>query len=143
MASNSEWNSEKSVPKDEKYPLFEGVGDYGSRNIDPSGEATGQGYLTLTTTRADRRFEADNSKSGIVCLLGIGMTEVSICEIRVSEGQHFKNGDEIGTFECFNIYGGSTHSVLFRKGLGSKEFPSIDLEHKVPVRSKLSVIKKI
>jgi phosphatidylserine decarboxylase len=43
-------------------------------------------------------FEADNKDLGLVCFLGIGMTEVSTCDITVKEGQHVKKGDEIGMF---------------------------------------------
>jgi phosphatidylserine decarboxylase len=75
----------------------------------------------------------------LVCFLGIGMTEVSTCDITVKEGQHVKKGDEIGMFH----YGGSTHCVLFRKGVELDEFPDTEnVEHNVPVRSKLAVVKK-
>jgi phosphatidylserine decarboxylase len=100
---------------------------------------TGQGYLTATATRAIIFFEADNKDLGLVCFLGIGMTEVSTCDITVKEGQHVKKGDEIGMFH----YGGSTHCVLFRKGVELDEFPSTnEPQQNVPVRSKLAVVKK-
>jgi phosphatidylserine decarboxylase len=118
-------------------PLFEGLGDPESHDIDPSGECTGQGYLTATATRAIIFFEADNKDIGILCFLGIGMTEVSSCDITVKEGQHVKKGDEIGMFH----YGGSTHCVVFREGLELDEFPDIGSEHNVPVRSKLAILK--
>ena len=93
-------------------PLFEGIGDPQSKgNIDEEGEQTGQGYLTATATRAIIFFQADSKEIGLVCFLGIGMTEVSTCEITVNEGQHVKKGDEIGMFH----YGGSTHCVLLGK----------------------------
>jgi phosphatidylserine decarboxylase len=119
-------------------PLFEGIGDPNSRGIDPAGETTGQGYLTATATRAVMFFEADNKAIGLMCFLGIGMNEVSTCQITLKEGDRVKKGDEIGMFH----YGGSTHCVLFRKGLELEGFPSLDREHNVPVRSKLAVIKK-
>jgi phosphatidylserine decarboxylase len=100
---------------------------------------TGQGYLTATATRAIIFFEADNKDLGLVCFLGIGMTEVSTCDITVKEGQHVKKGDEIGMFH----FGGSTHCVLFRKGVELDEFPDTkDPQQNVPVRSKLAVVKK-
>jgi phosphatidylserine decarboxylase len=71
--------------------------------------------------------------------MGIGMTEVSTCDITVKEGQHVSKGDEIGMFH----YGGSTHCVLFEKGVELDEFPNTnDPEQNVPVRSKLAVVKK-
>jgi phosphatidylserine decarboxylase len=100
---------------------------------------TGQGYLTATATRAIIFFEADNKDLGLVCFMGIGMTEVSTCDITVKEGQHVKKGDEIGMFH----YGGSSHCVLFRKGVELEGFPETnDPQQNVPVRSKLAVVKK-
>jgi phosphatidylserine decarboxylase len=52
--------------------------------------------------------------------MGIGITEVSTCDITVKEGQYVKKGDEIGMFH----YGGSTHCVLFEKGVELDEFPN-------------------
>lgn len=122
-------------------PLFEGIGDPEAKSgeIDEGGEKSGQGYLTATATRAIMFFEADNKDLGLVCFLGIGMTEVSTCEITVKEGQHVKKGDEIGMFH----YGGSTHCVIFRAGLELEGFPDTENpEHNVPVRGKLCTVKK-
>ncbi|CAE7206031.1 Phosphatidylserine decarboxylase [Pyrenophora teres f. teres] len=121
-------------------PLFEGLGDPSTKSdIDEGGETTGQGYLTATATRAIIFIEADNKDLGLVCFLGIGMTEVSTCHITVSEGQRVKKGDEIGMFH----YGGSTHCVVFRNGVELDEFPDTrNPEHNVPVRSKLAVVRK-
>jgi len=133
----------KAYVKDGTYfsePLFEGLGDPSAKGgIDEEGEKTGQGYLTATATRAIMFIEADNKDLGLVCFLGIGMTEVSTCDITVKEGQHVKKGDEIGMFH----YGGSTHCVIFRKGVELDEFPATEnVENNVPVRSKLAVVKK-
>ena len=93
-------------------PLFEGLGDPSAdSNIDEGGEKTGQGYLKAKAKRAIIIFEADNKDLGLVCFMGIGMTEVSTCETTVTEGQYVKKGDEIGMFHC----GGSTDCVIFRK----------------------------
>ena len=57
----------------------------------------------------------------------------------VKEGDHVKKGDEIGMFH----FGGSTHCIIFRKGVELEGFPSTEnVEHNVPVRSKLAVVKK-
>jgi phosphatidylserine decarboxylase len=139
------WHSPivKAYVKDGTYfsePLFEGLGDPSAKgSIDEGGEKTGQGYLTATATRAIMFIEADNKDLGLVCFLGIGMTEVSTCDITVKEGQHVKKGDEIGMFH----YGGSTHCVIFRPEVVLDEFPDVkNAEHNVPVRSKLAVVKK-
>ncbi|KAF2625870.1 hypothetical protein BU25DRAFT_105035 [Macroventuria anomochaeta] len=121
-------------------PLFAGIGDpQADGNMDSAGEKTGQGYLTATATRAIIFIEADNKDLGLVCFLGIGMTEVSTCETTVKEGDHVKKGDQLGMFH----YGGSTHCVIFQKGVELEGFPSTENpEHNIPVRSKLAVVKK-
>jgi phosphatidylserine decarboxylase len=133
----------KSYVKDGTYfsePLFEGLGDPEAKGqIDEEGEKTGQGYLTAAATRAIIYIEADNKDLGLVCFLGIGMTEVSTCDITVKEGQHVKKGDELGMFH----YGGSTHCVIFRKEVELEDFPNTENpEYNVPVRSKLAVAKR-
>lgn len=118
-------------------PLFENIGNPGTKEIDMSGETTGQGYITHTATRAVIFFEADNPKIGLMAFLGVGMSEVSTCEITVKEGQHVKKGDEIGMFH----FGGSTHCLMFRKGVKVKGFPEPGREHNVPVRGQVAVVE--
>jgi phosphatidylserine decarboxylase len=48
-----------------------------------------------------------------MCVLPVGMAEVSTCEITVREGQRVRKGDEIGMFH----FGGSTHCLIFRPGV--------------------------
>ncbi|KAI1297731.1 hypothetical protein EDD11_007002 [Mortierella claussenii] len=116
-------------------PLFEGVGDPKNlgREIDITNECAGQGYLTATATRALIFIEADNPKIGLMAFLGIGMVEVSTCDITVKEGQHVKKGDQIGMFH----FGGSTHCLMFRKGVKLEGFPKTGGENNVPVCSTL------
>ncbi|GLA70645.1 hypothetical protein AtubIFM55763_000815 [Aspergillus tubingensis] len=120
-------------------PLFEGIGDPDPSNqhgIDSAGEVMSQEYLTATATRAVIFIECDNPDIGLMAFLGVGMCEVSTCEITVSEGQHVSKGDQIGMFH----FGGSTHCLLFRKGVNVQGFPSPKLRHNVPVRSQLAVV---
>ena len=58
-------------------------------------------------------IEADNPAIGLMCVLPVGMAEVSTCEITVYEGQHVKKGDQLGMFH----FGGSTHCLMFRAGV--------------------------
>lgn len=119
-------------------PLFEGLGEPGNGKIDMGGETTGQGYITAVATRAVMFIEADNPAIGLMAFLGVGMAEVSTCEITVKEGQHVKKGDQIGMFH----FGGSTHCLIFRKGVDVEGFPEPGKrEENVPVRSKLAVVK--
>jgi phosphatidylserine decarboxylase len=104
---------------------------------DNVGQVNSQCYLTATATRALMFFEADNPAIGLMCFIGVGMCEVSTCEMTVKEGQHVKKGDEIGMFH----FGGSTHCLLFRKGVNVEGFPKEHPEHNVPVRSALAKVR--
>ena len=68
-----------------------------------------QAYLTLVATRALIYIRADNPAIGLVCFIGVGMSEVSTCEVTVMKGQTLKIGDEMGMFH----YGGSSHVLIF------------------------------
>ncbi|KAL4792186.1 Phophatidylserine decarboxylase-domain-containing protein [Aspergillus venezuelensis] len=123
-------------------PLFEGL--WGGREdkphgqkIDKGGEVTTQEYLSCVATRAIIFIECDNPDIGLMAFLGIGMCEVSTCDITVKEGQHIKKGEQLGMFH----FGGSTHCLLFRKGVELEGFPSPDLKRNVAVNSQLAVVK--
>lgn len=77
-------------------PLFEGLGDPEKHEIDPANETTSQGFLTAVATRAVIFIEADNPAIGLMAFIGVGMAEVSTCDITVKEGQHVKKGDQLG-----------------------------------------------
>ncbi len=116
-------------------PLFEDITE--SHGADAAGESTGQGYITATATRAVIFFEADNPAIGLMAFVGVGMAEVSTCEITVKEGQHVEKGEQIGMFH----FGGSTHCLLFRKGVDVQGFPEPGRKYNVPVRGELAVVK--
>ncbi|KAJ0418615.1 Phophatidylserine decarboxylase-domain-containing protein [Aspergillus carlsbadensis] len=122
-------------------PLFEGL--WGSdkdstkeNSIDPDGEVMTQEYLTCVATRAVIFIESDNPAIGLMAFLGVGMCEVSTCDITVKEGQHVRKGDQLGMFH----FGGSTHCLLFRKGVQVDGFPSSDLQRNVAVNSQIAVV---
>lgn len=96
-----------------------------------------QGYLACLATRAIILIEADNPAIGLMAFIGIGMDEVSTCEITVKEGDHIKKGQETGMFH----FGGSTHVLLFRKGVNVEGFPEPGQKNNVPVRSQVAVVK--
>ncbi|KAH0251113.1 hypothetical protein KCU91_g19340, partial [Aureobasidium melanogenum] len=99
---------------------------------------TGQGYLSALATRAIIFIEADNPAIGLMAFIGIGMDEVSTCEITVKEGDHVKKGQETGMFH----FGGSSHCLLFRKGVKLSGFPQPGRQENVPVRSKLATVQQ-
>ncbi|KAG9529128.1 hypothetical protein KCU71_g23417, partial [Aureobasidium melanogenum] len=118
-------------------PLFEGLGDPNTKEIDAHGISTGQGYLSALATRAIIFIEADNPAIGLMAFIGIGMDEVSTCEITVKEGDHVKKGQETGMFH----FGGSSHCLLFRNGVKLSGFPQPGRQENVPVRSKLATVQ--
>ncbi|KAE8388465.1 Phophatidylserine decarboxylase-domain-containing protein [Aspergillus alliaceus] len=95
-----------------------------------------QVYLSAMATRAVILIQTDNPDIGLVGFLGIGMVEISTCEITVKEGEYVKKGDQIGMFH----YGGSSHCVIFQKGVNVTGFPEIGRKENVPVRGKLAVV---
>ncbi|CAK4029987.1 Phosphatidylserine decarboxylase proenzyme 3 [Lecanosticta acicola] len=118
-------------------PLFEGLGEPGVQDIDAGGISVGQGYLTALATRAIMFIEADNPAIGLMAFIGVGMDEVSTCEITVKEGDHIKKGQETGMFH----FGGSSHVLLFRKHVKVEGFPQPGRADNVPVRSQVAVVK--
>jgi phosphatidylserine decarboxylase len=84
-----------------------------SHGFDPAGPNDSQSYITEVATRALIFIEADNPDIGLMCVLAVGMAEVSSCEITVYEGQRVRKGDQIGMFH----FGGSTHCLIFRPGV--------------------------
>jgi phosphatidylserine decarboxylase len=107
-----------------------------THGADGKGEGTGQGYLTATATRAIIFIQADNAAIGLMAVLAVGMAEVSTCDITVQEGQAVQKGEQIGMFH----FGGSTHCLLFRKGVDVHGFPEPGRKHNVPVRGALAVV---
>jgi len=87
-----------------------------SHGFDPAGPNESQGFITEVATRAVIFIEADNPDIGLMCVLAVGMAEVSSCQITAYEGQRLRKGDELGMFH----YGGSTHCLIFR--------PDVNLE---------------
>jgi phosphatidylserine decarboxylase len=81
-----------------------------SEGFDPSGPNESQGYITEVATRALIFIKADNPEIGLMCFVGVGMAEVSSCDITVQKGKRVKKGDPIGMFH----FGGSTHCLIFR-----------------------------
>ncbi|KAI9717142.1 MAG: hypothetical protein M1812_004890 [Candelaria pacifica] len=77
---------------------------------DPVAPNRSQAYISEVATRALIFIEADNPAIGLMCFIGIGMAEVSTCDIRVHHGQKVKKGDQLGMFH----YGGSSYCLLFR-----------------------------
>jgi phosphatidylserine decarboxylase len=87
-----------------------------SEGFDPAGPNDSQGYITAVATRALMFIAADGPDIGLMCVMAVGMCEVSTCQVTVYEGQTVRKGDQLGMFH----FGGSTHCLLFR--------PDVNLE---------------
>ncbi|KAK3346829.1 Phophatidylserine decarboxylase-domain-containing protein [Lasiosphaeria hispida] len=106
-------------------------------SISRKGITTAQGYLTALATRAIIFIEADNPAIGLMAFIGVGMDEVSTCEITVKEGHHVEKGDELGMFH----FGGSSHCLLFRESVRVGGFPEVGRQENVPVRGQVAVVR--
>ena len=85
-----------------------------SEGEDPDGPKKSQGYLAHVATRALIFIEADDPTIGLLCVMPIGMVEVSSCIIgpNIKPGARVAKGDELGYFQ----FGGSSHCLVFRPG---------------------------
>lgn len=111
------------------YTGFESQAEY-----EVAGQSVSQEYLSALATRGIIYIEADNKDIGLMAVVPIGMVEVSTCDITVKAGDHIKKGDQLGMFH----FGGSTHCLLFRKGVKVEGFPEPHPKENVPIRSALA-----
>jgi phosphatidylserine decarboxylase len=85
-----------------------------SEGEDPGGPNNSQGYITQVAARALIFIQADEPSIGLMCVILVGMAEISSCVIQpqIKPGYKVKKGEELGYFQ----YGGSTHCLVFRPG---------------------------
>lgn len=102
-------------------PLSTGFSpDSGKPDPDPGADEASQGYISAVATRGVMFIQADNANIGLVCMIVVGMAEVSSVEITMAPKTPFKKGDQLGMFH----FGGSTHCLCF--------LPGVDLEFNFP-----------
>lgn len=89
-----------------------------AEGMDQGSPNDSQGYIAHTATRALIYIKADDPEIGLMCVILIGMAEVSSCIIdkKIKPGYKIKKGEELGYFQ----FGGSTHCLVFRKGAINK-----------------------
>ncbi|KAI1488230.1 Phophatidylserine decarboxylase-domain-containing protein [Biscogniauxia mediterranea] len=115
---------------------------------DPAAPDKAQGYITHVATRAMFLIEAGDP-IGLVACVYVGMADVSTCEILEKFQQDklpatVEKGEEIGMFH----HGGSTHCLLFPKGLEldwiKDAYPKPEDDgsetKNIPIRSKLASV---
>jgi phosphatidylserine decarboxylase len=76
-----------------------------------------------------------------MCVIAVGMAEVSSCEITVKKGDHVNKGDQLGMFH----FGGSTHCLVFRPGVNLTfdfygETPGLDAPNNIRVNTRIAVV---
>lgn len=86
--------------------------DAESAGFDPTAATYSQGYETAVNTRGLVFIESDDPVIGMVCVIPIGITEISSVVIKVREGDRLRKGDELGWFS----YGGSGMALVFQPG---------------------------
>jgi phosphatidylserine decarboxylase len=91
-------------------PLFAGFSpDSGKPDPDPGADERSQGYISSVAARGIVFIQADNTDIGLMCMIVVGMAEVSSVDITMPIDTHFNKGDQLGMFH----FGGSTHCLIF------------------------------
>lgn len=80
-----------------------------AEGFDPSAGTCSQGYQANVNTRGLTFIRADWGPLRTVCVMPIGITEISSITFTCNVGDHVDKGDELGYFS----YGGSTLAVIF------------------------------
>ncbi|QSW88695.1 phosphatidylserine decarboxylase family protein [Flavobacterium endoglycinae] len=118
--------------------LYQGF--YNPDGPDSSAPNNSQPFLTAVATRALIFIEADNPAIGLMCVIPVGMAEVSSCQITVKAGDIVKKGDELGMFH----FGGSTHCLIFRPGVNldftTYENPGLDAPNNIRVNTQIAKV---
>ena len=68
-----------------------------------------QAYIAQMATRALIFIQADHPAIGLLCVMPVGMAEISSCDVTVQPGQRVRKGEQLGMFH----FGGSTHCLMF------------------------------
>lgn len=79
---------------------------------DPTAGTYSQGYEASVNTRGLVFIESPDPAIGMVCVMPIGITEISSVTITVKAGDSIRKGDELGYFS----YGGSSMVLVFQPG---------------------------
>ncbi|KAI6007776.1 phosphatidylserine decarboxylase-domain-containing protein [Pisolithus orientalis] len=79
-------------------------------DTDPDVVSRSDDFISNIATRAIIFIQADSDDIGLMCFIGVGLGEVSTCQIDDGlEGTHVDKGDQIGMFR----FGGSSHCLVF------------------------------
>jgi len=78
--------------------------------LDPESGPYSQGWAAGVATRGLIFIDTGVEPLGIVCVVPIGLTEVSSLSLMVKTGDKVKKGDQMGWFS----FGGSSFAVVFQ-----------------------------
>ena len=122
--------------------IYQGFNAEGT-GADPSAPNDSQAFITSVATRAIMFIKADNPAIGLMCVVAVGMAEVSSCEITVQRGAHVNKGDQLGMFH----FGGSTHCLVFRPGVNLTfntygEQPSVEAPNNIRVNTLIATVNQ-
>jgi phosphatidylserine decarboxylase len=92
-----------------------------------------QPFLTIEATRVLIYIQSEDINIGTVCFIGVGMAEVSTCQMRVKKGQQVEPGTELGMFH----FGGSSHALVFPKTTKFEEEPGVQVGNHIWINSTL------
>jgi phosphatidylserine decarboxylase len=84
--------------------------------LDPESGPYSQGWAAGVATRGLIFIDTGVDPLGIVCVVPIGLTEVSSLELSVKAGDTVKKGDQMGWFS----FGGSSFALVFQPGAVKK-----------------------
>lgn len=83
-----------------------------SAGLDPHAGVLSLGYDAAVNTRGLAFIQSPIETLGMVCVIPVGITEISSVTWSVRPGQEVKKGDELGWFS----YGGSTLAIVSQRG---------------------------
>jgi phosphatidylserine decarboxylase len=117
--------------------------DSGAPQPDPGADEASQGYISSVATRGVIFIEAENPDIGLMCMIQVGMAEVSSIDITMQPGRYFNKGDQLGMFH----FGGSTHCLIFGPWVKLQfnfpdDLPGPDNDIQWPVNSALATATK-
>ena len=100
-----------------------------------------QAMLSAVSVRQIYIIKSDNPKIGRVCVIEIGMVEVSGVHNLVQEGQRINKGDLLGYFR----FGGSSHLMIFDRKAENLKFNPAIYERKMDPETRTygSLVQKV
>jgi phosphatidylserine decarboxylase len=107
-------------------------------NPDPGAATNDLGYETSVNTRGLVYVESKDPVIGTVCVMPVGITEISSVRFSVKKGETVRKGQELGYFS----YGGSTLALVFQPGAIDRftvEAPEFPKQPTIDVNAQIAI----